>query len=195
MTDAIPLILASASPYRRALLQRLGVAFECLSPDIDETPAPGEAAAALVRRLARAKADAVAAQRPHCLIIASDQVADQDGEILTKPGTRARAQRQLAAMAGREVRFLTGLCVLNGRSGGVHEDCVVVTVTFRELTAAEIDRYLEADSPYDCAGSFKSESLGIALLSGMAAPDPTALVGLPLIRLAGMLRSEGLPVP
>lgn len=195
MTAAIPLILASASPYRRALLQRLRVEFECLSPDIDETPAPGEIAASLVRRLARAKAEAVAARRPGCLIIASDQVAEQAGAILTKPGTRARARRQLAAMAGGEVRFLTGLCLLNGRSGAVHEDCVTVTVTFRELSAEEIERYLDADRPYDCAGSFKSESLGIALLSSMAAPDPTALVGLPLIRLAGMLRGEGLSIP
>jgi septum formation protein len=189
-----PLVLASSSPYRSALLQRLGVPFTTVSPDVDEAPRPGEAPESLVQRLAAAKAAAVAADHPGALVIASDQVAVLGGEILTKPGNRERARRQLAAMAGREVRFLTGLCVRDP-AGAEQSDCVACSVVFRDYSAGEIERYLDLEAPYDCAGSFKSEQLGIALVQEMAGTDPTALVGLPLIRLAEMLRREGLSIP
>ena len=195
MATQASLILASSSPYRRALLERLDLPFTVVSPGIDETLRPGEAPDEAVRRLAVAKADRVAADHPEALVIASDQLAVLDGEILAKPGDRERARRQLAAMAGRRVRFLTGLCVRNGARDSRQTDCIPCTVVFRDLTAAEIERYLDAEAPYDCAGAFKSERLGIALVREMQGPDPTALIGLPLISLADMLRREGLAIP
>ena len=189
------IILASSSPYRKALLQRLGLDFQVVSPDIDETAEPGEAPEVTVQRLAAAKAATAAAAYPAAIIIASDQVAVLNGEVLTKPGNRDRARRQLDAMAGHRVSFLTGLCVLNAALGRQQTACIPCAVVFRDYTAAEIERYLDAEAPYDCAGSFKSERLGIALVAEMDGPDPTALIGLPLIRLAEMLREEGLPIP
>jgi septum formation protein len=195
MNTSPTLILASSSPYRKALLQRLGLDFQVVNPAIDETVAPGEAPEVTVQRLAAAKAAAVAAAHPSALIIASDQVAVQDGKVLTKPGSRDRAKQQLQAMAGHRVTFLTGLCVLNAALDRQQTACVPYAVLFRRYTAAEIERYLDAEAPYDCAGSFKSERLGIALVEEMNGADPTALIGLPLIRLAELLRGEGLPIP
>jgi septum formation protein len=195
MTPQASLILASSSPYRRALLERLGLPFTAVSPGIDETLRPGESPEEAVQRLAAAKADRVAADHATALVIASDQLAVLNGDILAKPGDRDRARRQLAAMAGQRVRFLTGLCVRNGDRDSRQTDCVTCSVVFRDYSADEIERYLDAEAPYDCAGAFKSERLGIALVREMQGPDPTALVGLPLIKLAEMLRREGLAVP
>jgi septum formation protein len=189
------LILASSSRYRRALLERLGLNFATTSPDVDETPRPGEAAEPLVSRLSRAKATAVAetVSEP-ALVIGSDQVAVLDGRILGKPGTEARARAQLAELSGRQVRFLTGLCLLTAPAGTAEEAVVVTEVQFRRLDSAEIDDYVARERPLDCAGAFKSEALGIALFEAIRADDPTALVGLPLIALCGMLRRAGMPV-
>jgi septum formation protein len=195
MTSDTTLILASSSPYRKALLQRLGLNFQVVSPDIDEKAEPGEVPEVTVQRLATAKAAAVSAAHPAALIIASDQVAVLGGEVLTKPVSRDRARQQLNAMAGHRVTFLTGLCVLNTARDRKKTACVPFAVVFRRYTADEIERYLDAEAPYDCAGSFKSEQLGIALVEEMDGPDPTALIGLPLIRLAQMLREEGLSIP
>jgi len=195
MSTANELVLASSSPYRKALLKRLGLAFRTVSPDIDETPQAGEPARRLVRRLAAAKAVRVAETSVDTLVIASDQVAELDGGIVTKPGNRKRAREQLLALSGREVHFLTEICVLNTKTERLQSDCIGIVAAFRELAEAEIERYLDREQPWDCAGAFKSETLGIALLRAMRGPDPTALIGLPLIRLAGMLRDEGLSVP
>ncbi len=186
-----PLILASSSPYRAELLSRLGLAFETVSPDIDETARPGESPRELVMRLARDKAAAVDRERPGALIIGSDQVAVMDGRVLGKPGNMETARAQLAAASGREVEFLTGLALLNGASGQCQLDCIPYQVHFRELTAAQIDAYLHIEQPFDCAGSFKSEGLGVALFARMQGEDPSALIGLPLIRLVEMLAAEG----
>ncbi|MBX9402453.1 Maf family nucleotide pyrophosphatase [Lysobacter sp. BMK333-48F3] len=189
-----PLILASTSVYRRELLGRLGLAFDTARPQTDETPLPGEAPAALAARLAVAKAAAVAAQQPQAWVIGSDQVAEFDGRPIGKPGGRDGALAQLQAMSGREVRFLTGLCVLrHGRPALTALD--TTTVRFRELDAAEIARYVDAEQPYDCAGSFKSEGLGIALFEAIESSDPTALIGLPLIATARLLRQAGYALP
>ena len=187
------LILASTSPYRRDLLQRLRLPFETARPEVDETPLRGESPGQLVRRLARAKADAVAARHPGAWVIGSDQAADLDGRILGKPGGREAALAQLAAMGGRSVQFHTAVCLRRGD----HELAAVDTtrVRFRALAAAEIERYVGAEQPFDCAGSFKCEGLGIALFEAIETHDPTALVGLPLIALAGLLRQAGYAVP
>lgn len=195
MIAANELILASSSPYRKSLLRRLGLEFRIVSPDIDETPQACETPRQLVLRLSAAKAARVAETAPSALVIASDQVAELDGAVLIKPGNRERAREQLQTLSGREVRFLTGICVLNTATQRSQSDCITVLVTFRELAEAEIERYLDREQPWDCAGAFKSESLGIALLHAMEGPDPTALIGLPLIRLAEMLRQEGLSLP
>jgi septum formation protein len=192
---ARPLVLGSTSRYRRELLQRFGLPFEVLAPDVDETPQAGEAPAALARRLALAKARAVAAQRPEALVIGSDQVADLDGEPLGKPGTHERAVAQLRRMSGRTVSFQTALAVVCQASGFERVDLAEVRVVFRRLDDATIERYLRAEQPYDCAGSAKSEGLGIALLDHIDNDDPTALVGLPLIRTARLLREAGLVLP
>lgn len=187
------LILASSSRYRAELLERLGLAFEKIAPDIDETPGRDEAPDDLVRRLARDKARAVAAEHPGRLVIGSDQVAVADGGILGKPGDRATAIAQLTGLSGRTVTFLTGLCVVDGE-GSEQLTVVPTTVTFRTLSAAEIEAYVEREQPFDCAGSFRSEALGIALFDAVCSDDPTALIGLPLIALCGMLRKAHVDV-
>ena len=189
------LILGSTSPYRRELLGRLKLDFEVMAPHVDETPRPGEAPAALARRLALAKAHAVAAQLPRAVVIGSDQVADLAGEPLGKPGTHERATEQLRRMRGHSVVFQTAVAVVCRETGFEQVDLAPVRVDFRALTDAEIETYLRAEQPYDCAGSARSEGLGIALLDAIHSDDPSALVGLPLIRTCRMLRAAGLQVP
>ncbi len=187
---APPLILASTSRYRRELLQRLRLPFEVLSPEVDETPLPGEAPAALALRLALAKAHAVHRRRPEAVVIGSDQVADVDGEPIGKPHTHERAVAQLTRLSGRRVVFQTGVAVV---APGFEQALLApVHVRFRALAAAEIEHYLRTEQPYDCAGSAKCETLGIALLDAIDSDDPTALVGLPLIRTCALLRAAGI---
>lgn len=189
------LVLASTSAYRRELLQRFDLPFDVARPDIDESPLPGEPPQATAERLAVEKARAVAAQFEDALIIGSDQVAHMGDTRFGKPGTVERAIAQLQAMSGRTVVFHTALAVLNTRSGRVQLDAVPTEVRFRELTDDEIVRYVNKERPLDCAGSAKSEGLGITLLDALAGDDPNALVGLPLIALARMLRNEGVALP
>jgi len=189
------LILASSSPYRCELLQRLGVDFSCIVPDVDETCEQNEDGHAIALRLARAKALAVAAGHPQAVVIGSDQVLTSAGEIMGKPGNHDNARVQLRKMSGNTAIFSTGLCVLNPELNQTESGVVDYEVTFRDLTDAEIDRYLDAEKPYDCAGSFKSEKLGITLVHHMQGDDPTALVGLPLIELSRMLRNAGFQLP
>ena len=187
------LILASGSRYRAELLGRLGLPFEAWSPDVDEAALPGERCAETARRLARTKAEAALARFPDRWIIGADQVADLEGRPIGKPGDGPNARRQLQEMRGRTVVFHTAVCLLaNGRA---READVPTEVAFRPLTDAEIDRHIAREPAFDCAGSAKSEGLGISLLDRMRGDDPTALVGLPLIALAGMLRAEGAVVP
>ncbi len=186
------LILGSTSRYRRELLERLRLPFEVHAPDVDETPRPGERPAALAQRLALAKAQAVAALFPDAVVIGSDQVADLDGEPIGKPGTHERATGQLRSMRGRSVVFQTAVAVVRASTGYAGSALAAVTVRFRELTDAEIDHYLRAEQPYDCAGSAKVETLGIALVDAVESDDPTALIGLPLIRTATLLRAAGI---
>ncbi|HVI57104.1 MAG TPA: Maf family protein [Luteibacter sp.] len=187
-------ILASTSAYRAALLRRLIDDFERTSPGTDEAPLPGEAPAARAARLAEAKARAVAATRPGCIVIGSDQVADLDGTVLDKPGTVHAAHKQLAASSGREVVFHTAVCVIDaGGDAFVHVD--ETRVHFRPLSARDIERYVERERPLDCAGSFKCEGLGIALFERIVNEDPTALIGLPLIATCRLLRDAGLALP
>jgi septum formation protein len=185
------LILGSTSRYRRELLARLHVQFEVCAPDVDETPQPGELPQALARRLALAKAKAVAAKFPAAVVIGSDQVADLAGQPLGKPGTHDNAVAQLRKMRGQTVIFQTALAVVCLESGFVAQDLAAVRVVFRDLSDAEIENYLHIEQPYDCAGSAKSEGLGIALLDRIDNDDPTALIGLPLIRTAQMIRAAG----
>jgi len=187
-----PLILGSTSRYRSALLERLRTPFTVQAPDVDETPLPGEAPAALAQRLARAKAERVAQRFPQAVVIGSDQVADLHGECLGKPGTHERAVQQLQRMSGQVVIFQTAVAVVCQESGFCQQALAAVRVQFRTLEATEIENYLRAETPYDCAGSAKSEGLGIALLERIDNDDPTALVGLPLIRTAAMLRAAGI---
>ena len=189
-----PLILGSTSAYRRELLSRLRVPFDVVSPDVDEAPLPGESPRNLALRLALAKAHAVAALHPHAVVIGSDQVADLDGEPLGKPGTHERATQQLQRMRGKSVIFQTAVAVVCRESGFEQVDLAAVNVKFRSVTDAEIERYLRAETPYDCAGSAKSEGLGIALLESIHSDDPTALVGLPLIRTCQMICAAGVAV-
>jgi len=188
------LVLGSTSRYRRELLQRLRIPFEVAAPQVDETPRPGEAPADLACRLALAKAHAVASQFPGAVVIGSDQVADLAGEPLGKPGTRARATQQLRRMRGQTVIFQTAVAVVCAQTGFAQMELAPVHVTFRNLSDSEIEAYLQAEQPYDCAGSAKSEGLGIALLDAIDNDDPTALVGLPLIRTCRMLRAAGVKV-
>lgn len=181
------IILASTSPYRRQLLERLQLSFSCVAPGTDETARPGEAPEALAKRLAVAKATAVSAQEPQALVIGSDQVASLDGVLLNKPGTHDNAVAQLRACSGRRVAFHTGVCVMRGSPVFQRSAVVPFTVHFRTLDEAQIETYLRRDQPYDCAGSFKVESLGIALFTRLEGTDPTALEGLPLIALADLL--------
>lgn len=191
------LVLASTSAHRKALLQRLGLPFETVPPEVDEMPRRGEEPHELATRLAQAKAEAVAGRYPGGIVIGSDQVAIRDGTMIGKPGNAAEARRQLEASSGHPLEFLTAVCILDGRSGGgepyLHMD--ITRVQFRPLQGAEIDRYLERDRPWDAAGSFYSEGLGISLVERIDSLDPTGLVGLPLIWVAGMLRQLGLEVP
>jgi septum formation protein len=192
MTTRPRLILASTSRYRRELLARLRLPFEVVAPDVDEAPQPGEAPAALAQRLALAKARAVAALHPDAVVIGSDQVADLDGTPIGKPGTHDRAVEQLHQMSGRSVVFQTAVAVVCAARGFAAATLVPVTVRFRHLDDAEIEHYLQNEQPYDCAGSARSESLGIALLDAIESDDPTALVGLPLIRTSALLREAGI---
>lgn len=190
-----PLLLASSSAYRRELLARLGLPFVCQSPDIDESQRSGETARALVERLAREKALALADSHPAHLIIGSDQVAVLGERILGKPHTFEKAREQLLAASGATVTFLTGLALLNSRTGTCQVDCVPFIVTLRQLDPERIERYLRAEQPYDCAGSFKAEGLGVSLFQSTEGPDATSLIGLPLIRLVDMLLAEGVQIP
>jgi septum formation protein len=189
------LILASGSPYRRELLQRLRLPFEVMVPDICEAPLPGEQPGATALRLAREKAAAVAARAPGSIVIGSDQVATLDGEQIGKPGDHARALAQLQKMRGRTIVFHTALCVWDGRAsallGPAQLEDVQTVVVFRNLPDAELDAYLRIEQPYDCAGSAKNEGLGIAILERIDSSDPTALTGLPMIALTAMLRKAG----
>lgn len=188
------IVLGSTSRYRHELLSRLRLPFDTASPDVDETPRPGETPAALAARLAMAKAREVANRYPDAVVIGSDQVADLDGEPLGKPGTHERAVVQLQRMRGRTVVFQTAVAVVCIATGFEALDLAPVRVVFRDLDDAEIERYLRAEQPYDCAGSAKSEGLGIALLERIDNDDPSALVGLPLIRTCHMLRAAGVTV-
>lgn len=191
----LPLLLASSSPYRRELLARLQLPFAWAAPDIDEQRIGEEPAAELVKRLARHKAEALAASHPGHLIIGSDQVAVLGEQILGKPHTFEKACEQLLAASGNHVTFLTGVALLNTQSGHCEVDCVPFTVHMRELDLPRIERYLRAEQPYDCAGSFKCEGLGVSLFQSTHGCDATSLVGLPLIRLVDMLLKEGVSIP
>lgn len=188
-----PLVLASTSRYRAQLLARLGLAFDTARPDVDERPLAHESPASLALRLAAAKAEAIAATRSDALVLGSDQVASCEGRILGKPGTRDAAIAQLQLMSGREAVFLTAVAL--ARDGQVEQALDTTTVRFRGLSSDEIVRYVDAESPLDCAGSFKSEGLGIVLFESVESRDPTALVGLPLIATARLLRAQGIPLP
>ena len=188
------LILGSTSPYRRELLARLRIPFEVAAPDVDETAQASETPEQLACRLAMAKARAIATQFPACVVIGSDQVADLDGQALGKPGNHARATAQLQQMRGKTVIFQTAVAVVCLETGFAQMDLAQVKVKFRALSDAEIETYLQAETPYDCAGSAKSEGLGIALLESIDNDDPTALVGLPLIRTCRMIQAAGVKV-
>jgi MAF protein len=193
-STSLPIVLASTSPFRKELLQRIGIDFETAAPDIDESPLPGETPENLVKRLSEAKARVIGKTRAG-LIIGSDQVASVGDEILGKPGTHENAVAQLRKLSGKLITFQTGLCLLNSASNQAQVDITPFRVQFRELDAQQIERYLQADQPYNCAGSFKSEGLGITLFERMEGEDPTALIGLPLIRLTDMLRQAGVVLP
>jgi len=192
MNAAVRLVLASTSRYRRELLGRLCLPFVVIAPDVDEAAAPGESPAQLAQRLALAKANAVAAREPQAIVIGSDQVAELDGVALGKPGNHERAVQQLQSMRGRAVRFHTAVAVACRASAFERQALVTVSVRFRLLSDDEIERYLLLEQPYDCAGSAKCETLGIVLVDAIESDDPTALVGLPLIRTSALLRAAGL---
>lgn len=187
-----PLVLGSTSRYRRELLERLNIPFDVASPEVDETPLPGEKPAVLAQRLALAKARAVASRFPHAVVIGSDQVADLYGQSLGKPGTHERAVAQLRQMRGQNVIFQTAVAVVCLNTGFEETGLAAVNVMFRDLTDNEIENYLRIEQPYDCAGSAKSEGLGIALLASIHSDDPTALIGLPLIRTCKMIQAAGI---
>jgi MAF protein len=189
------LVLGSTSPFRRTLLEKLALPFDTASPDIDETPRNGEPPEALVVRLAEAKAEAIAPAYPDALIIGSDQVACVDGRIVGKPGSHAAAREQLRAASGKAVVFHTGLCLLNAATGRAQVIREPFTVHFRPLDDAKIERYLQRETPYQCAGSFKSEGYGIVLFRELQGRDPNTLVGLPLIALIELLANEGVVLP
>lgn len=188
------LVLASSSPYRREILDKLGFAYRSKKPDVDETPLPTESPEALVARLAESKARSLANYFHNALIIGSDQVAVLDGQIIGKPGTKAKAMEQLQNASGRCVTFLTGLSLYNTETRQAQTEVVPYKVYFRQLNSRMIDRYLEREQPFNCAGSFKSEALGIVLFDKLEGEDPNTLIGLPLIRLVHMLEQEGIEV-
>ena len=188
------LVLASTSPFRRELLSRLGIPFETTNPQTDESPFPNETPEATALRLSEAKARAVAHLHPDALIIGSDQVAVLDGVVYGKPGNHEKAVSQLRAMRGRTVNFFTGLCVFDSRTGDARVRGIPTLVTFRDLSDDAIENYLLRERPYNCAGSAKSEGLGIAIIARMQGDDPNALIGLPLIALCDLLADAGLPV-
>jgi len=190
---APPLILASSSRYRADMLDRLGVPFSTAASGIDETPKPGESAEDLVRRLALSKAKHIATSHPDALIIGADQVSVLDDRILGKPGTRERAVLQIREMSGKRVDYLSGIALIG--PGIERVDIVATRLTYRELGQPEIERYVDRDQPFDCAGAMRSERLGIALLETLASDDPTALIGMPLIRIAEWLRLAGYQIP
>ena len=195
MPSAPPLILASTSPYRRELLARLGLDFEVVAPEVPEEHLAGESPTDRALRLATAKAQAVSARYPQALVVGSDQVAACGGEVLDKPGDAGRCREQLRRLSGHAAHFHTA-CVLLGARGSPHLAHVdTTTVVFRELSAGEIDRYVARERPFDCAGGFRAEALGITLFDCIESQDPTALIGLPLIWLAGALRDAGFAVP
>lgn len=192
MSTRRPLILASSSSYRRELLERLGLPFTTSTPDVDESPNADEPAHALAQRLSQTKALAVASMRPDAIVIGSDQVAFLDGHALDKPLDFDRARQQLTTMSGRQVQFHTAVTVMCLETGFRRSELAIVTVDVRSLTTDEIERYLRREQPYDCAGSAKCEGLGIALLERIESDDPTALIGLPLIRTCALLREAGI---
>ena len=194
MLEPRTLVLASTSRYRKELLGRLGLPFECADPAVEERAQAGEAPADTALRLAEAKARAVAGRFPRALIIGSDQVASCDGKVLDKPGTHANAVRQLAMMSGRTACFDTAVALCDAHRGAMRSVVVPCLVHFRQLSAGQIEDYLQREQPYDCAGSAKAEGLGIALIARIECHDPTALIGLPLIALTGLLQQAGLPV-
>jgi len=189
------LILASSSKYRKKLLQRFSIPFDCRSPDIDESPKNHESPYQLVSRLATEKAQSVSIERPQAVVIGSDQIAVFEGQIIGKPGNHQVAKQQLSSFSGQVVEFLTAISVICHASGFQEQYTDVTRVSFRQLQSDEIDRYLDLEKPFDCAGAFKAESLGIVLFESIISEDPTALIGLPLIRTAAMLRSAGLRLP
>ncbi len=191
----LKLILASSSPYRQQLLARLGVSFECVSPDIDEQTLENENPDDYVLRLSREKAIKIGEIREKSLIIGSDQCAVCEQQIIGKPGAHDKAVQQLSQLSGKHVVFITGVTVLNSQSGEMRTWADHYTIKFRTLQASEIERYLASDQPYNCAASFKSESLGIALCESMQGDDPSALIGLPLLKVAQQLRDFGLVIP
>ncbi|MGB2360011.1 MAG: Maf family protein [Porticoccaceae bacterium] len=191
------LILASSSPYRKMLLQRLDIPFTCQAPDIDESPQPSEPPAALAQRLALEKAQTIASKFPGAVVIGSDQVAEQSGQVLGKPGTHQRAVQQLQAQSGQTVLFHTGLALVQLLPAGTEKQIQLVdttAVSFRQLDDRQIERYLEREQPYDCAGSFKAEGLGISLFNAVSSQDPSSLIGLPLISLCSALEDFGLDI-
>lgn len=190
-TDPVKLILASSSPYRRALLARLKIPFEAISPDVDETPRAGESPPALAERLSIEKARKIASEHPDALVIGSDQLAVYNGGIVGKPHNHERAVAQLREASGRTVTLYTGLALVNATTGAMQSEVIPYRVTFRQLTDRQIESYLLKEQPYSCAGSVKSEGLGIALLERFDGDDPNTLIGLPLIRLIRMLEHEG----
>ena len=194
MPSSRSIVLASTSPYRRGLMGRLGVPFEVAAPDIDEAALPGEAPSATATRLAAAKARAVAAAHPDALIVGSDQVADCEGVAISKPGDHATARAQLAAQSGRTIVFHTAVALYDARTKLLRAELVNVRSTFRVLDTPTIETYLRRETPYDCAGAVRSESLGIALFESIDSDDPTALIGLPLIALCRLLRAAGVDV-
>ena len=188
------LVLASSSPFRKALLDKLNLQFTTDSPDIDETPLANESIENMVKRLSESKARALAAQHPDSLIIGSDQSAALNGDVLHKPGNYEVAFKQLKAASGQTITFYTGLCLHNSKTGQSETICEPFIVTFRDLSDSEIENYLNAEEPYNCAGSFKSEALGISLFKSMRGDDPNTLIGLPLIQLCRMLKANDMPV-
>lgn len=195
MNNMSKIVLASSSRYRREVLAKLRLPFECATPDVDETPHNGETPQQLVIRLAEGKARAVAEKFPHALIIGSDQVAVIDDQIITKPGNHDNAKQQLMNASGKTVTFLTGLCLHNSATQRSQTRCVPFHVHFRELSEQQIENYLHAEQPYDCAGSFKSEGYGICLFRKLQGDDPNTIIGLPLIELINMLQNEDVSLP